>query len=87
MEIYRDRRGFPWTCEDFLSSPGTSAVPKDLRCRRRKTLPAEEILTSGETAPNICICKEPARGLVQPELSWIVAILCITVLALLMRSI
>ena len=31
--------------------------------------------------------RPPRRDLVQPELSWIVAILCITVLALLMRSI
>ena len=57
MEIYRALRGFPRTREVFLSSPGTSAAPKDLRCRHRTSPPAEEILTSGGTTPNICICK------------------------------
>ena len=58
MEIYRALRGFPRTREVFLSSPGTSAAPKDLRCRHRTSPPAEEILTSGGTTPNICICKD-----------------------------
>ena len=50
-------RGFPHLTGDFLSSPGTSAACKDLRCRHRTSPPAEEILTSGGTTPNICICK------------------------------
>ena len=51
-------RGFPHLTGDFLSSPGTSAACKDLRCRHRTSPPAEEILTSGGTTPNICICKD-----------------------------